>query len=379
MAVTLCRNSRCRRTIDDSFAYCPYCGTPLFPPPKPKTRRRPKGSGSIVKLSGNRKTPWQARKNGISLGTFATRPEAEAFLASLKGEDPSLQNLTLRQIYDRYCAGPEYDRLAPRSQKNVRLAWAKLEPLAARKMRSLVTTDYQRMIDQANGAGTGRDGCAKIRSLVSALCREAMKDLIIDRNFGELLSLPQRGQTVERRNFTDEEIVRLFYAEEDRDARIVLTMLYTALRIDELFSIRKADVDTEQWYMTGGEKTAAGRNRTIPIRKEIQPYIVQFLLEPGSYLISSPRGKKTNPNNWRERSFYPLLDRLGIDYKDADGNNVITPHRARHTYISESIAAGIKPEALIKIVGHASYKTSVETYDKVANLEFLQREAQKGL
>ena len=83
--------------------------------------------------------------------------------------------------------------------------------------------------------------------------------------------------------------------------------------------------------MTGGEKTDAGRNRTIPIRDEIIPYIVQFLNEPGEYLVSSPRGKKTNPDNWRGRNFYSLLERLGFDFKDEQGRNVITPHRARHT------------------------------------------------
>lgn len=380
MAATICKNKKCAKVIDDSFNVCPYCAMPLRPEPKPKVKRRPKGSGSIVKLKGKRSKPYLVRKSGVVLGTFATWEDANTFLANLGPADPDLKNLTLGHIFERYKASATFKKLDEPSKKNVIGAWKKLEPLANKKMRTLLTTHYQEIIDSANKEdGTGRDGCAKVKTLISHLCKNAMKDKIIDQDFGELIELPEKEAGVQRRNFTEEEIVQLFYSEADRDARIVLCMIYTGTRIDELFSIRKTTVNIEDRYIIGGEKTDAGKNRTIPIRDEIYPYIVQFLNEPGDYLISSPRGKKTNPNNWRTRNFYPLLDRLGINYKDADGNNIITPHRTRHTYISESIAAGIRPEALIKIVGHTSYKTSVDFYDKAVNLDFLQREAQKGL
>lgn len=369
---------KCRQVLMDSFSFCPFCGAETRPAPKPKQKRRPKGSGSIVKLSGTRAKPYLVRKGQISLGTFTTWEDANTFLSSIGRAKPESKNQTLRDLYYKYQAGPAYTRLTIGAQKNVILAWAKLEPIADRKARDLVTSDYQQMIDRANANGTGRGGCEKVKTLVSQLCREAMKDLIIDRDFGKLLTMPERVEKVRRRNFTDDEILKLFYAEDLRDARIVLVMLYTGMRIDELFSIKKTDVRLNERYMIGGEKTKAGRDRVIPIREEIYPYIVSLMGESGEYLVASPRGFKTNPKTWRTRNFYPLLDRLGIEYKDANGNHVITPHRTRHTYISKSIAAGIKPEALIKIVGHADYRTSLEEYNKEANIPFLQNEAKKG-
>lgn len=370
---------KCRQVLMDSFSFCPFCGAETRPAPKPKQKRRPKGSGCITKLPGNRSEPYQARKNNIALGTFATWEEANAFLANLGSADPALKNLTLADIYLRYQASQAYTGLTRDSQKNMQLAWSKMTEISKMRARDIKTAHFKSCIDRAAEAGTGRDGCAKIRTLASLLCQNAMEDDIMDRNYAKGLRLPEPKDTAKKRNFTDEEIIQLFYAADDRDARIVLCLIYTGMRIDELFSVKKSDVDIADHYMTGGEKTEAGRNRTIPIRDEIIPYIVQFLNEPGEYLVSSPRGKKTNPDNWRGRNFYSLLERLGFDFKDEQGRNVITPHRARHTYISEAISAGVRPEALTKIVGHASYETSVDKYDDVVNLDFLQREAKKGL
>lgn len=131
--------------------------------------------------------------------------------------------------------------------------------------------------------------------------------------------------------------------------------------------------------MIGGAKSKVGTDRVIVIRDEIYSYIVDFMQEPGEYLISSPTGRKINSDNFRRRNFYELLDRMGFDYNYENGNNLLTPHRTRHTYINESIMAGVKPEELRRLVGHANYSTSVDKYDDVVNVDFLKKEAKKGL
>lgn len=169
------------------------------------------------------------------------------------------------------------------------------------------------------------------------------------------------------------------YADEDRSARIVLCMIYSAVRIGELFDIECSNVHLPERYIIGGKKTEAGKNRTIPIREEIAPYIEQFLNENNKYLIGNTKGQRMNEANFLKRDFYPLLERLNIQYKDENGKNVLTPHRTRHTYISESIKAGITPDALTKIVGHANYSTSVNKYNKEVDIEYLKKEAKKGM
>lgn len=372
----LCK--KCKAVLPDSFKFCPACGAEQSPTKK-TYKRREKGSGSICKQSGKRAKPWVVRIRGELVGYFPDKVSAERYLADNRSNDPSMLVLTVRQIYERVTQSQAFKSLADGSQKNITYSWKRFAPIESKKMRDIKTTDLQNVVNAAHESGCGRDGCAKIKSLASMLCQNAMLDDIIIRDYSEGVELPEHVQTVNRRNFTFDEILALFYNDTDRIARIVLTMIYSAVRLGELFDIKKTDVHLgDSPYMVGGEKTEAGKNRIMPIKDEILPYIIGFMGEPGEYLICTITGKKMHESNFRNRDFYPLLDRLGFDYKDENGNNVLTPHRTRHTYISESIAAGVKPEVLKLVVGHASYATSVDVYGKGARMEVMQKEVKKS-
>lgn len=368
---------KCGSLLPVKFAFCPSCGRATGDLPK-SNRRRPKGSGSVFKLSGKRSQPWAAKLDGKMIGYFSDRSAAEVYLAGKLCAKPEMLALSVQKIYDRYTSSTAYNRLTEGSKKNVQTAWKRFDSVQNKKMRDMKTTDFQNLINAANEDGCGRDGCSKIKSLASALCQNAMLDDIITRDYSDGVELPEHILYVKRRNFTQEEILNLLYHDTDRDARIVLTMIYTALRLGELFDIEKENVHLEEWYMVGGGKTDAGTDRIVPIKEEIQPYIIEFMQESGKYLISTVTGKKMHESNFRNRGFYPLLDRLGFDYKDENGHNVLTPHRSRHTYISESIAAGVKPEVLRLVVGHARYATSVSKYGNETRLEVLHKEVKKS-
>lgn len=117
-------------------------------------------------------------------------------------------------------ASPAFEKLAPGSKKNIEISWKKLAPLRKRRIRDLKITDYQKIVDAAAARGTGRDGCAKIKTLISILCQNAMLDDIIIRDSSEGLTLPERTNYVQRRNFTQDEILTLFYNDDDRTARL---------------------------------------------------------------------------------------------------------------------------------------------------------------
>jgi hypothetical protein len=85
IAMAKCIYARCKRTIPPDAIFCPYCGRKQVREQKPKKHRtREKGTGSVYKLSGNRKRPYYAVLNGKSAGRmYATRQEAEAALESM--------------------------------------------------------------------------------------------------------------------------------------------------------------------------------------------------------------------------------------------------------------------------------------------------------
>jgi integrase len=125
------------------------------------------------------------------------------------------------------------------------------------------------------------------------------------------------------------------------------------MRIGELFSLQADSVhDT---YCIGGLKTEAGRNRIIPIPEQVKSYFDYFKDRAGDaeLLITGYDGNR-DIHNFRNRDYYGMLDALGIERK--------SPHSARHTYASRAVQAGMPPEMLQKILGHADYSTTANIY-----------------
>lgn len=151
--------------------------------------------------------------------------------------------------------------------------------------------------------------------------------------------------------FPDDDIAKL-EANDSETAKIILMLIYTGMRIGELFNLPLKDY--HETYVIGGEKTEAGRNRVIPIRPEGRQYFKYFVDQAtGDLLISGYIGQRV-PANFRNRDYYPLLKSLDIEKK--------TPHATRHTYASRARQAGMPPEVLQKILGHADYSTTANVY-----------------
>lgn len=94
-----------------------------------------------------------------------------------------------------------------------------------------------------------------------------------------------------KETFTDAEISKL-EADGSDTAKIILMLIYTGMRIGELFSLPAKDYHKD--YVVGGEKTEAGRNRIIPIRPEGIPYFAYFANKAtGPLLISGYAGEKS--------------------------------------------------------------------------------------
>ena len=92
----------------------------------------------------------------------------------------------------------------------------------------------------------------------------------------------------EKEIFSDPDIDRL-KAGNSETAKIILMLIYTGMRIGELFSLTLDNYHNN--YVVGGEKTEAGRNRVIPIRPEGREYFAYFVSHAtGPLLLSGYTG-----------------------------------------------------------------------------------------
>jgi integrase len=333
-----------------------------------RTKRRPNGTGSVYKMSGARAKPWRAvaSVNGkrVPIGCYTTQTDALKALAAYEPQGSVIRSdMTLEEVYEAW-SETKTQSLSESSRVMYKSAWNHFDHIRNLAIAELRTQDYQKIIDALRSSHS-RSSCEKVKILASQLCKWALQNDIIDKNYAEYISLPVEKKTEERKYFTDEEIEKLWNYQHDRTAQIVLVMIYTGMRINELFALKICDVHLDEKispsrtvsYVVGGEKTEAGRNRIIVLHSRILPFVRQWCEEGGAHLLCNKHGGMMDDRNWRERLYYPLLDDLGILR--------VSPHKARHTFASRGAKAGISPTVLQKLMGHENYETTADYYTHV--------------
>lgn len=338
---------KCHAEIPDGGKFCPFCGTRQDREPR-KTLKRANGTGTVYKLQGRRRRPWVASKSRTVIGYYETKTAALEALNRLSGRSlDERYNMTFSDVFEAWKA-EHYKEITGAGRASYNRAYDVFEPLHKKKFRDLRTGDFQAVL--AKYMGQSHSTLSKHKQLLTQMSAWAMREELITTNFAKFVRLPENVKK-EKEIFSDADIENL---EEDGSeaAKIVLMLIYTGMRIGELFSLQLKDY--HETYVVGGEKTAAGRNRVIPIWPEGRVYFRYFAEQAdGPLLLSGYTGQRV-PNNFRKRDYYPLLDRLGIERK--------TPHATRHTFASHARRAGIPPEILQKILGHADYSTTANIY-----------------
>lgn len=273
--------------------------------------------------------------------------------------------ITLGQLHSDWTR-IHYRRIGSKGIEGYETAWRVLQILQACPVASLTLEDYQDVMDSISDYSLSKQ--QKLRQLISQLCQYAEIRKIDERNYAPFLVL-DGYHSKSRVIFSDEEIARLyFYAQDSNNkywdtAQIVLLLIFTGLRPEELFEVKKQNVDgINRVIRVEGSKTEAGRNRIIPILPVISGYITfcYFTHKNCPYLLTSPQGCRIHLGNWRKRRFYPLMRELGIN--TPDNPHRIVPYCTRHTYASLAKRAGVDVGILAKMIGHADPKTTEDHY-----------------
>lgn len=355
---------KCKKQIPAVGDFCNWCGASQIV--QKTTSYRPHDSGTVCKASGKRQLPYAAylprSMNRKFIGSFRTKTEASNALAVAIAARPSSKRAewTVKDFYQFYISSKHFNELSVSQQKGMKAHWKYMSDISELKMKAVKTQEWQTCIDRAIELGRSKSVINKIKELASALCTEAMKDDVITRNYSKLL---QMGGTPKknRDTFTSEELALLKKHDSDVRVKFILILVYTGMRISELLELPVENVHEK--YMVGGKKTAAGRNRIVPIVPEIAPYIEYFKRESGTLIHRN--GAVVTVNYARNFWFYPALVELGIltaDEIKVGGNPRITPHYARHTCSTLAREAGVPEDVIKRVMGHTDYTTTDEHY-----------------
>ncbi len=359
---------KCNKEIPTTSEFCMFCGKKQTSQrSKKKAKKRANGTGSVYKLQGKRRKPWVAAstscKNNIKktviIGYYSTEKEANIALATMDLQSISADfNSTLEEIYKAW-SRTRFTDLSKQSIEGYEAAWKHLSACHKKKIRDIKTDDFQQQIDLLVKSKKSRSTCDKVRILANQLCSFAMERDIVSKNYAQFLKIPKIDKK-EKEIFSPNEIQILWEHKQDIVAQIILTLVYSGMRIGEFFSIETKNIFLNEQYMIGGEKTEAGINRIIPIHDLILPFIEKWYNKENKYLLINTIGGKINVRNFREREYYPYLAEVGITSSPEDHR--LTPHCTRHTFASRMVQANAKPELLQKIIGHENYETTVDVY-----------------
>lgn len=338
---------KCHADIPDASRFCNMCGISQEPQ-KRKALKRANGTGTVYKLCGRRKRPWVAAKEKVVIGYYETKTAALEALNKLSGRSlDERYNMTFKEVFEAW-KDEHYKEITESGKTSYDIAFNVFSNLHERKFRELRTADFQNELEPH--MGKTHSTVSKYKQLLTQMSKWAIREELITTNFASFVRLPELVKK-EKEIFTDEDIEKL-KKDNSETAKIILMLIYTGMRISELFNLPLKDYHGT--YVIGGEKTEAGRNRIIPIKPEGRKHFKYFADHAeGDLLLSGYVGDKVVAN-FRSRYYYPLLKKLGIDRK--------TPHATRHTYASQARKNGMAPEILQKILGHADYKTTANIY-----------------
>lgn len=342
--------------------------------------RRANGTGSIVKLPGARRRPWavrvpcrtqRGRVRQKYLAYFAKAADAQTALdewcRTHAAPEAEPMDLTLQQIYDLW-SGREYPRMGPASAASHRASWGRVGVLAGKKMRRITLDDWQAIIDQDESSGLSQSSINNDKSLMSALSRFAMQRDIILKDYTQFVKVPAVGAKARKGVLTDLQLHKLEQMAADGVpwADTVIILCYTGFRISEFLELTRFAYHADGDYLQGGKKTAAGRDRIVPVHPHIRGYLSDWLARGGDYIICGKDGRRLSVSFYRAR-FAELMAQIG-----AEG---ATPHWCRHTFATRCHQYGVDELAAKRMLGHAD-KDITEHYTHT-DLDYLRQELQK--
>ena len=163
--------------------------------------------------------------------------------------------------------------------------------------------------------------------------------------------------------FNEKQLERLlFYVQGEkvsaRNKAIVLTLLYTGVRVSELCDIKAKNID----FLTGHLKVVGkgGKVREVPLKPEVSEAYKDYLTvrnrnkqSDSGFLFLGQRGplQRDAVNTLLES----LTMKAGLDVR-------LKPHTFRHTFCSRLVKKGVPLTTVSKLAGHSSIETTARFY-----------------
>ena len=324
-------------------------------PRRKRHTKLPNGYGNISYLGKGRRRPYavyppattRIQGNTVrpkAIGYCETYEEARDLLTLYhKGLDlpdvPIVKKTgpTFAEVYERYFEdkyGNGAKKLSESSRNSTQSAFKNAAVLHDRDFKSLTYADLQGVLDSCPLKYASLE---LIKSLFKGMYRYAEKYDITDKDQSRHLEIRIPDDDEHGVPFSDADLDKIWsHASQDATgtAKRILVMIYSGFRVNA-YSGLLVRLEPE-WYFQGGLKTAAGKNRIVPIHSGIRA-IVAELMEGGDM------GIKSSAINRAMRSWLPAIG-IMEDH---------TAHDCRHTFSRLCEKYGVPEADRKRLLGHS--------------------------
>lgn len=277
---------------------------------------------------------------------------------------PLSPNIKLKELYEKW-QEEKKNTVTNQGIRNYITVWNKIpDKLKKKRFTKITRRDWQNLINQDKEKGNGHYSQKRIKNLCGQLYTYAIRNELIYNNLAPTLELAKNVPVHEKTIFTDTEI-QLLYEKRDEHKMIrpLLILLFTGVRISEFLRLDPInDIFLEEetpYLIIRQSKTAAGRNRPIPIFDKILPFVKELVEEAKEndrhYLLSNDYSGIERPYNYASfvRRFHTIMDDYGMKH---------TVHETRHTFASILDGVNANDMAIKKLMGHSAQGVTKKTY-----------------
>lgn len=329
----------------------------------------PNGYGTVRKLSGKRRKPWIVEKTvgwtideetkskkqvRVTIGYYVTRQEGLQALADYNSNpyDLNARNVTFRQLYELW-SKRKFDKVSDRTKASYEAASKYLEPIMDSPIQQIKTFELQNIIDSCPLSSSTK---SNIKVVMNGAFEYAMQNDIVDRNYSQYVEVVETDPTYERKVFTLSEINALWDRKDRFDIRILLILLYTGMRVNELLKMPRECFNIDENYLDIRQAKNKTSIRKVPVHKKILPLLLDFYNCNGELLIMSDSGCKVSYNNFATRNMIRMMEELNTTHKI---------HDTRHTFITQAKHCKFDDLYLKKIVGHSPDNITDKVYTHI--------------
>lgn len=278
----------------------------------------------------------------------------------VEDKHPEIKKLTFTEVYEQFYKWKFSDgKLTQSSIRSYKAAYNRCKNIHDRIFEELKAPDLQNVIDTCDLKHASLE---MILVLFKQMYKYAIFAEIVSEDKSRFVRIKSADDDEHGVPFSESDLEILWKHSDDEEVQMILIMIYSGWRISELNGLK---IDFKNNSFCGGVKTAAGKNRIVPIHPAILDFVKKRLDSFGRLIPS------TN-TYYRSNCFYPTLIKLGLE-----GNPRHTPHDCRHTFSMLCEKYGVKENDRKRMMGHSFGSDITNSVYGHRSLEELRAEIEK--